>query len=347
MSRIAAVATALLVCLVSPLPASPQATAKKAGAGQPAKFSSLPELRKHFSSERDAAVKALQEKELSALKTYAAGKPADREQALFAAQQIASEIESFGDARALCDQFLAEFPSADGATAVKLSRAIALTHVPGQMKDALAGFDDVVASAGDDKQLVFNALMHATDAHLEAGDSASALKTLDRLGEELKAIPQVGQIVMRRRAEISAIGTTPKTFEVKDQNGQPLSLENLKGKVVLVDFWATWCGPCREELPNVLAAYEKFHSKGFEIVGVSLDEDEKAFREFIKSEGMTWPQFFDGNGWENELAQLYGVQSIPATYLLDREGKIVRIGLRGEALSTAVEKLLAQAPAKK
>jgi thiol-disulfide isomerase/thioredoxin len=110
----------------------------------------------------------------------------------------------------------------------------------------------------------------------------------------------------------------------------------------MVDFWATWCGPCVAEFPNVHAAYEKYHSKGFDIVGVSLDEDRAALDGFIKDKGVAWPQYFDGKGWENKLARQYGITSIPATYLLDQNGKIVSVGLRGSALDTELATLLSK-----
>lgn len=129
-------------------------------------------------------------------------------------------------------------------------------------------------------------------------------------------------------------------FAEKDIGGKPLSLADYKGKVVLIDFWATWCGPCRAELPSVLKTYAKYHRAGFEIIGISLDSDQNKLESFIKQKNMTWPQLFDGLGWQNKLAQRYGVQSIPATYLLDREGKIIAKDLRGEALEEAVGKAL-------
>jgi peroxiredoxin len=129
-------------------------------------------------------------------------------------------------------------------------------------------------------------------------------------------------------------------FQVKDLAGKPLSISGLKGKVVLIDFWATWCGPCVAELPNVLKAYEQYHKDGFEIVGISLDSDKAKLEKFIADKKMTWAQFFDGKGWKNELGQKYGVNSIPATYLLNGEGIIVGENLRGEKLVTAVGKAL-------
>lgn len=137
-----------------------------------------------------------------------------------------------------------------------------------------------------------------------------------------------------------AVGTQFPNFETTDLEGKPLSLANYKGKVVLIDFWATWCGPCVQELPNVLKAYEKYHAKGFEIIGISLDNEKEKLTSFIKEKNMPWPQSFDGKGWQSDLAAKYGINSIPATYLLDGEGKIIAKDLRGEALESALANAL-------
>jgi peroxiredoxin len=131
-------------------------------------------------------------------------------------------------------------------------------------------------------------------------------------------------------------------FNEKDLSGEPLSVARFKGKVVLVDFWATWCGPCVGELPNVLKTYKDHHAKGFEIIGISLDQDKQKLETFIKDKEMTWPQYFDGKGWQSKLAGKYGINSIPATYLLDKDGKIIAKGLRGDALEKAVAAALSK-----
>lgn len=131
-------------------------------------------------------------------------------------------------------------------------------------------------------------------------------------------------------------------FSESDVAGNPLSVAGYHGKVVLIDFWATWCGPCRQELPNVISLYQKYHGQGFDVIGVSLDEDRNALNTFTQQNGMGWQQYFDGQGWKNKLAVNYGVNSIPMTYLLNREGIIIKKDVRGADLDAAVEHALAE-----
>ncbi len=137
-----------------------------------------------------------------------------------------------------------------------------------------------------------------------------------------------------------AVGKPFPTFNEKDLDGAPLNLASYRGKVVLVDFWATWCPPCRAELPNVVAAYKKYHDKGFEIIGVSLDNDRAKLTSFMKEHGMTWKQYYDGMGWNSKLVASYGVDAIPATFLLDANGNIAARDLRGPALEAKLAQML-------
>jgi thiol-disulfide isomerase/thioredoxin len=136
------------------------------------------------------------------------------------------------------------------------------------------------------------------------------------------------------------VGATFPDFTEKDLNGKPLSIASYKGKVILIDFWATWCGPCRGEIPNVVATYQQYHGKGFEVIGISLDQDRQKLLDYTRQQKMTWAQYFDGQGWGNKLAAKYGIESIPATFLLDGNGKIIGRDLRGDDLTQAVAKAL-------
>lgn len=137
-----------------------------------------------------------------------------------------------------------------------------------------------------------------------------------------------------------AVGGDPISFSVKDLDGNPLSIEKFKGKVVLLDFWATWCKPCIVEMPNVKRIYDMYQKEGFEIIGISLDSKRTALESYIKKNDIKWPQFFDGAAWNNEIATKYKVRSIPATFLLDRKGKIRFKSVRGSQLARAVEQLV-------
>lgn len=141
-------------------------------------------------------------------------------------------------------------------------------------------------------------------------------------------------------ANIGQIGSIAPEFSQNDANGNPVTLSSFKGKYVLLDFWASWCGPCRMENPNVVQAYEQFRDKNFTVLGISLDKDKAAWLNAVKEDKMNWTQVSDLKFWENEVAQLFRVQSIPQNYLVDPTGKIVARNLRGPVLIETLEHIL-------
>lgn len=129
-------------------------------------------------------------------------------------------------------------------------------------------------------------------------------------------------------------------------DGKRVDLSRMKDKVVLVDFWATWCGPCVEEIPTIKKAYDQFHSRGFDVIGISLDSDKDTLNRFIQHEKLPWPQYFDGKGWQNKYAKQYGIAQIPTMWLVDKEGRLTDINARGD-LKAKVEKLLGEPSAER
>ena len=137
-----------------------------------------------------------------------------------------------------------------------------------------------------------------------------------------------------------AVGQIAPDFELPDSTGKMIKLSSFRGKYLLIDFWASWCGPCRRENPNNVALYKDFKDKGFEILGVSFDEKRENWLKAIESDGLTWTHVSDLKGWNCAAGKLYGVRSIPHTVLLNPEGKIIAKNLRGEELRKKVEELL-------
>ncbi len=139
-------------------------------------------------------------------------------------------------------------------------------------------------------------------------------------------------------------GTTAPEFTLPSLDGKQVALSSLKGKFVLIDFWASWCPPCRAENPNVVAAYKKYKDRNFTILGVSLDNDRDKWKQAVAKDGLAWTQVSDLKGWDSETAAKYGVQSIPANFLLDPSGKIIATNLRGTELDRVLNSKLVASP---
>ncbi len=188
------------------------------------------------------------------------------------------------------------------------------------------------------------------------GDHATALNIYQKLeatfanSDEKRLAELTSKLHEAAKKRLGILGK-PLVLEGTLVDGKELDWEPYKGKVVLVDFWATWCGPCLRELPNVLKLYQQYHSKGFEIVGVSLDTDKERLEKFLEEKEIPWQNLFshdeENQGWQHPLAQELGVTGIPHTILIGRDGKVLALGLRGERLAKKLEELLGPPAEKK
>lgn len=172
-----------------------------------------------------------------------------------------------------------------------------------------------------------------------SGFFAQFREQVDRFEQEMVML-KAQEEEMKRLSNLLPIGSLAPDIRQSAPDGGAFALSELRGKVVLIDFWASWCRPCRIENPNVKRVYERFKGKGFEILGVSLDRDQQAWVEAIKADGLPWKHVSDLQFWNNAAAQEYGVSSIPYTVLVDREGKVIEKGLRAEQLESRLSELL-------
>jgi thiol-disulfide isomerase/thioredoxin len=228
-----------------------------------------------------------------------------------------------------------------------VGRAREMAGVPAPAKAAIS-LDDILkaedAKPETKSQASLINVMEAADAaEGPGGDTAAWIAKAEK---HLKDFPteKMNRMVEGKVMSLKAaaeIKTKPLEMKFTAVDGREVDLAKLQGKVVLIDFWATWCGPCVAELPNVIKAYKELHPKGFEIVGISLDSDKAELQAFVKDKGMEWPQYFDGKGWQNEISTKYGINSIPAMWLLNKKGMVVSTNARG-GLEEQVAKLLAE-----
>ncbi|HKD35733.1 MAG TPA: TlpA disulfide reductase family protein [Pirellulales bacterium] len=198
-----------------------------------------------------------------------------------------------------------------------------------------------IAAAPDDKDLAKEAIQSVS--MLERSGSSEAAKAY----QELAAIfskskdPQIAAEARSLEGIVRRLTLPGKPIEINGHlvDGSPVNVNALKGKVVLVDFWATWCGPCKAELPNVQANYEKYHSRGFEVVGVSCDQDKEALVKFIEEQKLPWPIIFQQQG-EPTMASYYGITGIPTAILTNNKGEVISLNARGEELTRLLAQML-------
>jgi peroxiredoxin len=221
---------------------------------------------------------------------------------------------------------------------------------PVDFKPIAAAFVRKLQTSATDQDI--GLAINAAEIGIDAGSYESAKQILSAAEKALarsnnpQAKQAIDQMVKPLLAKLAMLGTKP-TIEGDLYGGGKLDWAKYKGKVVLLDFWATWCGPCMAELPNVKKAYQKYHDQGFEIVGISLDDKKDELVKFLDKEKLPWTTLFSDDpskqGWTGAaMTKQFGVNGIPATFLFDRSGKIVSLGARGEQLDEQVKKLLSE-----
>ncbi len=212
-------------------------------------------------------------------------------------------------------------------------------------KEQLTQVLDANLSRLDEKSTAYKYALGGISGALRKQNNPAFLDYGIRLVEKYKDDKSVSMQQFAKQVSLAKAflpGAVAPDFTQNTPEGQPLSLSDLRGKVVLVDFWASWCGPCRRENPHVVALYNKYKDKGFDVLGVSLDKDMPRWTKAIKDDGLTWNHVSDLKGWKNEVAQMYSVSSVPHTILLDAEGRIIGRKLRAQQLEAKLKEIFGE-----
>lgn len=305
---------------------------------------------------RDVAGVAVQ----AADKILAVAKPGDEVHTKAAMLKLESlmRLAQFGDQQAGTEMatFAATLATSPVPELAREAKRLAIVSEAQQMfaaekfdqaRGLVARVADLMKAAPDDTKTAMLVMQLCGAFEQIPGGEAVAAEAMTTLGPILEKSPdaRIQELGTSFAAKLRLLMLPGKPMEISGSllDGATFDPKSLAGKVVLVDFWATWCGPCIAEIPNVIAEYEKYHDKGFEVIGISLDEEKDKVDAFVAEHKIPWPILYAGKGWQDPVAQFYGISGIPQMILIGRDGNVITVNARGEKLGERLAELFKEA----
>jgi len=306
-------------------------------------FESLPDLQKHFAQRIEEARRGIEADRLTALRQLLEKSTGhDRPDVMIATLQTAAFLKRSEEVVFLSDEFLQKYADDPAIWAVRAVRYKAMIDL-GRVADARKEWE--AASTKVDRaqwQRIFEAGMLLAETYLDHGKVEEVKTLYETLRKRFNFLTDVDEVIGAKVDELYWIGRKAPSLEGKDLDGKPVDLTTeYQGKVVLIDFWATWCAPCLAAMPDLIETYKQYHDRGFEIVGVNLDNDRDALKKYLEMSQIQWRHVYDGQSYRSPNVRKYDIMAIPAAFLIDPDGKIARVGIPMNGYGPIIERLLA------
>ena len=309
-------------------------------------FKSYQQLRDYYAERQRRVMDQLLGEQVAALEQFIeTARGDDLENAYRDLIAAAMSLGRYGRAIELAGEYRQAFGGAARATMVAALRVQALTEL-GRLDEAAAEWKNLAGTPlPEDVTSVFDAGLRVGDSYLLAGQVGSARRQYEELRRRMGHVPNVAPILDRREGALSWIGKEAPALAGEDLAGRPVRMDEYRGKVVLLDFWATTAPPAVHQMPELVQTFYGYRRQGFEIIGISLDVDGRALKNFVATAKIPWRQLFDGRASAGPNAVAYGVKAVPTQFLIGRDGKIAFMPISMDDLHYAVPKLLnARAP---
>ena len=320
----------------------------RAAESTPTSFASFGALEDHFDEKLQEAQKKVEALRLTALEKFLpSAPPAQRGPVLARLIVTAGMLEQYEKVVGFSDTFLAAYAASPEAWHARSARYGALIEL-GRHPQAYAEWKATGNKVSMETwEQVFEAGLQIADGYADLGDIKPVKEIYDLLRQRLPFVSDLDMVLGPKAQSLFWVGKPLPKLEGADLAGKPVDLKEYQGKVLLIDFWATNCPPCIASLPDLIETYRRYHDRGFEVLGISLDTDVKMLGQFVQEQRIPWRQICDGKSYRGPIARRFDVTAIPSTFLVDRSGKIVRSGVPWRGFGPVVERLLAKPAASK